>query len=606
MILQKIEIENFRSISSLSFKVEEVDGMKCHIFFGINETGKSNILKAISMIESESLDYYRDCEKSASKKKEEVSISYSYDIPDDSFASEHIQALALPDELKKQITICGAKKRISCNADGEQSNNYWLYFSGIDYSQFQINKTDKSIIYGSPSPDEKDQYEQLNEQNLDGKIYEELTPLLEGKRPKVIYWEPKEAYLITEPVNLSTFVADPTTSIPLRNIFALAGYKEETLTNTIARAFEDDEERAELEDIISDKVTSHINKLWPEHKVNIKIRIEKDKLCRVSVEDQDNTKPKFRMTQRSDGFKHFISLLLTLSAESATDQLVNCVILLDEPERSLHPSSVRYLRDELLNISKNNIVLVASHSIYMVDKKNLDRHYTVRKEKGFTHVERVQADNPLEEEVIYEALGTSIYEIIEPNVIIVEGRIDKEILNAFLIKLKTKVKPPPFQIIGATGTHQIPKYAKFFNQKFINGFVVVDSDGAGRSAIKEVIAENNVFDKRALEINNLVASGKKEAELEDLLPRDIVLSVASDLYGHAFQLPEIDQPILQQIRKHKSENKIREDAKLEDLKVKILQNVLRNIKKLTIAQTKERYPLYCEFVTKLSEKLKGN
>jgi len=393
MILQKIEIENFRSISNLSFKIGEVDGRKCHILFGINETGKSNILKAISIIEDEDLDYYRDCEKSASKRKEEVSISYIYDIPDDSFVSEHLQALGLPDELKEQITICGVKNKISCASDGTKTNCYWLYFSGINYSQFQINKTDKTIIYGTPSPDEKDQYEQLNEQNLDNIIYEGLTPLLEEQRPKIIYWEPKEAYLITEPVNLSTFMVDPATSIPLQNIFALADYKGKKLTETISRAFQDDEERAELEDIVSDKVTSHINKLWPEHKVNIKIRIEKDQLCRVSVEDQDNTKPKFRMTQRSDGFKHFISLLLTLSAESATEQLVNSVVLLDEPERSLHPSSVRYLRDELLNISKNNIVLVASHSIYMVDKKNLDRHYTVRKEKGFTHVERVQADN---------------------------------------------------------------------------------------------------------------------------------------------------------------------------------------------------------------------
>jgi predicted ATP-dependent endonuclease of OLD family len=44
-------------------------------------------------------------------------------------------------------------------------------------------------------------------------------------------------------------------------------------------------------------------------------------------------------------------------------ETLNKVILLDEPETHLHPSGQKYLRNELLKISENNLVIYATHSI---------------------------------------------------------------------------------------------------------------------------------------------------------------------------------------------------------------------------------------------------
>jgi predicted ATP-dependent endonuclease of OLD family len=112
--------------------------------------------------------------------------------------------------------------------------------------------------------------------------------------------------------------------------------------------------------------------------------------------------------------------LLNISAENSTNSLANKIIILDEPEVHLHPSGIKYLRDELFNISKNNIVFISTHSVYMIDKKNLSRHYKVSKEKSLTEIMQIPEDNPYMDEVIYEALGTSIYEIIEPNMLVFE------------------------------------------------------------------------------------------------------------------------------------------------------------------------------------------
>ena len=56
-----------------------------------------------------------------------------------------------------------------------------------------------------------------------------------------------------------------------------------------------------------------LNKVWSEYKISIKISIKNNLECKVTVEDQDNHKPKYKMEQRSDGFQQFISILLNLS-----------------------------------------------------------------------------------------------------------------------------------------------------------------------------------------------------------------------------------------------------------------------------------------------------
>jgi predicted ATP-dependent endonuclease of OLD family len=47
MKLQKIEIENYRSIKKLEFVFEP----RCRVLVGINESGKSNILHALSHLD---------------------------------------------------------------------------------------------------------------------------------------------------------------------------------------------------------------------------------------------------------------------------------------------------------------------------------------------------------------------------------------------------------------------------------------------------------------------------------------------------------------------------------------------------------------------------
>ena len=605
MFLNKVIINGYRSIKRLEIDFQKGLDNKFFVLFGVNETGKSSIIKAISLIDNtEEYKYPVDCEKQTAKSLGETVISYFYTIEDDGDFIDLIKE-DLPENLLSQLKIIGAQKDLTFRSDGILSESYWIQFNDIKYKDFLFQKTTKEIVAQIPEGEEAINYVPLTYEALDELLYGKLTPLLDEMRPKILFWKGDSKHLINEAINLTSFSADPSTSIPLRNIFALAGYKGEKLTTTLSRVQSSYDDRSELEEEVSDCITVHINKLWPEHKINLKLRIESDHLCHISVEDKDNKKPKYSLAQRSDGFKHFMSILLTLSAEHKTQQLENNIILLDEPEISLHPSSVRYLRNELLNISKNNIVLIASHSIYMVDKERLDRHYTVSKEEGYTSIQQVDPTNPLQEEVVYEALGTSIYEILMPNVILVEGRTDKELLDAILFKLKTKLSLPEFQIIGASGATNLPKYAKFFNQRFIDGFVLSDSDNEGRGAIKKVLNENSSFEGRAFELKGIINIEKADATIEDYLPKDIVLEAAQTLYGQAIEVVDDSKPILQEIKRYKLSHKIQSDGDMKELKVAILHCMLRDLKnkKFTIAMTNEKYSALVSLATGMIDKI---
>ncbi len=57
--ITKIEINNFKSIDSIEFKINKIGKSYTQMLVGINESGKSNILHAMSLFDSstESYDY---------------------------------------------------------------------------------------------------------------------------------------------------------------------------------------------------------------------------------------------------------------------------------------------------------------------------------------------------------------------------------------------------------------------------------------------------------------------------------------------------------------------------------------------------------------------
>jgi AAA15 family ATPase/GTPase len=603
MFLKKVIIENFRSIEHLEIDILDIAGCKLSTFFGINETGKSNILKAIALLDpTTTVQYEFDCNKKANKFSEPINIKFIFEITKEDNFKNVMSSVDANINVTDTFEPLKLEKVISFNDKSSREEYYRInppeWINDITTDDYSSKSTAQKLFTFVVAAADV-----LNKQNIEKCINAEAKALIDSIVPEILFWEPSDKYLITNQINLEQFKQNPDISIPLKHIFNLAGYDNEKIAYNVERIQTNGDVRADFEEELSQCITSYINKIWYEHLVNITVRLENNNFCEIYVEDKGVQRQRFNMLQRSDGFKQFISILLSLSVENTTNQLKNKIILLDEPERSLHPSSIRCLRDELLRISQNNVVLASSHSVFMVDKKNLERHYTVTKDNGETVLEQVNSENPIQDEVIYNSLGTSIFELLEPNMLIFEGRTDKDIFDTFTNKFKEELQPSDILTISATGTKPIPHYAKFFHSKLVNGFVVVDSDKDGRNAINAILQQDPEFEDSIFELKKLVELDKENATLEDLLPEEQVLSCANELYGINFESAN-GASILSHIKSVKIKKEIHTDGKLEELKKKIIHQVLDDVGKEDKETLKSKYPLYLEFIKNLHSKIK--
>ena len=350
-----IEIENYRSIERVALAIEKLaDGSRTFGLIGVNEAGKSSILRAIALIHTISAPVFKDFRD----EKLPISISIIYEL-DDKCRTQLIENIDTQDPDREKLVegLRNAKTILICTTfDSASLVRKQTYFAVAK------NDTKTELVLSTLGP---------------------------TYTSRSIFWTAETKYLITEPVNLDEFSANPeNVSIPLRNCFFLAGY------NDIQKAITDlrgSTEKEHLQDTLGDEVTKHILAVWPGHPIKITFSID-NRVLNFHVKD-DGSKAKAKTAdQRSDGFKQFISFLLTVSAENKSERLTNAILLIDEPETHLHPKAQQYLLEELKKITeaaRNNVVFFATHSTFMIDKKDLSRHYRVKKQADQTVIEKL-------------------------------------------------------------------------------------------------------------------------------------------------------------------------------------------------------------------------
>ncbi|MBP9773342.1 MAG: AAA family ATPase [Candidatus Peribacteraceae bacterium] len=400
MDLQSLTIKNYRSIKNVSFKISTIDNGRTFCLIGVNESGKSSFLRALSLIDSdhEKVSFPKDF----FNENEEINISLKYKLNpnDEKLLKKILSEQGFDNEALLKIKI--REVDVTTTYDPNQAATRRVF----DCIKFE-NKFLEDFTLKEAKPFKKEP--QGNQENLDLEKYFEtyLSKYFWQHAHFIIFWKPDSKHLINEEIDLIAFANNPENiSIPLMNCFELAGIQ----TSQIEKIKTDTAEISNLQDKLSDKVTAHLKKVWPKHPVKIKFQINNMKLS-LLIED-DHVKYKSKTTaQRSDGFRQFISFLLTISAENATKQLSNSLLLLDEPETHLHPQAQEYLKEELIKITKNdenNIVFFATHSNYMIDKDHIDRCYRVLKQSNKrTELEQIKLGRSSFAEVNYEVFAIS-------------------------------------------------------------------------------------------------------------------------------------------------------------------------------------------------------
>lgn len=370
MKLQSIQIKNYRSIEDLSFEIKPLDDKTfTYGLIGVNEAGKSSILKALALKEGVVVPSQKDFRNKT--KNIEVLFSYKFDDAD----------------IKKYKGLVEPTP-------------------GLDAAPLELSGVTVVVSFAFASPAQPIvslEIQKIKPGEIESSVLTQLkTPILNDMHHS-IFWTAEDRYLISQPINLTAFASDPEkTSIPLKNCFSLAGITD--VKESIANLQSDSTEIEHLQTLLGEKVTEHIKAVWPNHPITITFLITNG-LIHFHVKDTGTGGKAKTADQRSDGFKQFVSFLLTVSAQDRAEELSNTILLLDEPEIHLHPQAQEYLRDELIKITqndRNNIVFFATHSNYMIDKSDLSRNFRIKKQHDKTAKDQLSKQVSTYASVTYE------------------------------------------------------------------------------------------------------------------------------------------------------------------------------------------------------------
>ncbi len=472
MELNRVDIRNFKSIKELKFELSE----NYHVLAGKNESGKTNILEAISYLDP--------------KKKPEIS-HIREPLPEEKSVENSKIFFVFTPEIEEELSVLETYKTHFLDYDLVEEMPLFKYY-GLEYSAegyfntrleclifINFTKPSRTFTYWGTSSTVKtiggwkkvtdscpadakvidkngDERKIKKGLILNTKLYEsipkeyleDLTPefistiigdslvtILKKLSFDCIHWFYDSKNLLPSKVVLAGFKENPDSCLPLKYLFNLAGIDDIKADLDIASSKSTKAIRNLLKRV-STQATSFFNEKWKEYdNIEFNLTVNGDNI-EISILEQNY----FDFAQRSDGFKRFITFLIMISVKVQTNQLYNSIILIDEPEISLHPSGQRYLRDELRNISITNTVVFSTHSIFMVDPEDLKNHFVVKKELEETKVTLVESSDIYDEEVVYNALGHSMFESLKKKNILFEGWRDKHLFKVAISRIPATYK----------------------------------------------------------------------------------------------------------------------------------------------------------------------
>ena len=574
MKLNWIRIKNFCSVKDIKIEFDPT----CRILVGINESGKSNILRALSFLNEESQSDSNDIREALPDDDEVITESYIlFDFKLEENESTHLIESVLAKILTNEtnpdiVSINGKNEKIRkfCMTQNkgcyhvniltqEKLPNYyafkrhwklvegWKKPTNLCPEDYVIELNDGKeyklarykLVQATNSSDSiPDEYLKDAEIKDFAQLYgQAVREIIRKNLPDVLFWEYNEANFLPDSVSIEAFLQNPDSCAPLRNMFTLAQINNITESLGHARDRTPNQFQNYLSRIAS-KTTEHFRKVWKEYQ-NIEFSLNLNADLIVPGIKEENT---YDFTQRSDGFKRFVTFLLMVSANVETNRIRNALLIIDEPETSLHPSGARYLRDELINISKKNYVVYSTHSIFMIDQGDIKRHYIVKKKNEITHVEPAKESNITDEEVLYNALGYSVFSVLKKNILIFEGWNDKHLFQTALENTSAKLKQKfnDVRVCHAKGVSTVRSITPMIELANRTCLVVSDSDATARKQKKEYERSRGFGSwKTYQEIDSSIDA----VTGEDFIRNDFIAEqVRTSLHGS--ETPDFDETVL--------------------------------------------------------------
>lgn len=258
----------------------------------------------------------------------------------------------------------------------------------------------------------------------------------------------------------------------------------------------------------------------------------------IWVFDTERSEP-VQLEGRSHGFQWFLSFFIIFLVERAA-QHSNAVLLLDEPGVTLHPLAQEDLFRFFAGLAKDNQLIYTAHSPFLIDPDRLSSVRVVFVNEGGETEISADLRKPERDRrraramfAVDAALGLSVAHPLMryAHPTIVERASDQTYLTIAKIALIAagRIQPPREVVfLVASGAEAIAATASIVGSKQLPP-VLVDSRAAGRLAARTLReglyagAQDRILDAFAF-------AGVSDAEIEDLMPRELMLPAIEFLY----------------------------------------------------------------------------
>lgn len=421
MRLRKFRIRAFRCIhDSGEIKVGDLAA-----FIGRNESGKTTILEALTLLNTEEEVSELDlCDEMTEELKSEIKVAegeFELSVDETQLVKERFPNIP---EIKK-LRIFRTNKNPSVQYDfgsikiSEEENkalNSWENFAEnilnfvetipnhirirLDINFFegpppksreifdrQMREFGNSIhVLAAEEQQVISEWERVSE-NMD-KTFDELlfgtteraaleNFIADNLHPRFVYFSDYKK--IYGNIKLNEYIKEARTDKPEGIEYVEDFDKAETVRNLFYLAELDIGKLDECKDspskllkflnTASNRLTARLNPAWKGDPIHVDLRIHPGNIMSVVISDvhRDGTITNTGLlSRRAEGFKWTFSFIVNFAAETQRTELQEAILLLDEPARNLHPTQQRGISDLLISLAGSNQVLYATHSPFMV------------------------------------------------------------------------------------------------------------------------------------------------------------------------------------------------------------------------------------------------
>lgn len=232
------------------------------------------------------------------------------------------------------------------------------------------------------------------------------------------------------------------------------------------------------------------------------------------------------LSQKGDGVQSLVSLaIMRHLSEKRAGQKKQLFLAIDEPESHLHSKAIHQLQKKLVEISKQNQVLYATHSPSLINRKKISANILV--EKNTAH----QALNIAN---IREILGVAASDNLRNAefILLVEGEDDRISLDKILRiksqKISEMLNNGTVAIDSLNGGNNLSYKTSLYKTFLCEVHVFLDNDQTGKDSFIKAKKESVLSDA---EIHFTNVHGMKESEFEDIININLYKDTLKIEYG---------------------------------------------------------------------------